>query len=794
MSRLLILDDDPLIATTIAMIAESADFQARTATDPETFFQLLESWQPSHIALDLIMPLLDGVQVLEQLAARGCRAGIIITSGVGNRVLDAAGRSASEHGLNIVGRLAKPFTPAALRSLLLTSAVVESAGRSPGPSSRQDEAIPQPTFAELQRALAENEFCLLYQPQISCRSGQLLGFEALARWRHPRFGLIGPGRFIGPIETAGLMQRLTDTVIEQSLDWLSSPEATALNDGRDENQLTLSINIAPHSLANEDFVENALATCRAHNIAPERIIFELTESSAMHDPIASLDQLTRLRIKGFQLSIDDFGTGYSSILQLARLPFSEIKIDRSFVMKALHSAESSVVVRSVVDLGRRLSLRTVAEGVEDDSTLDYLDSIGCEAAQGFHVGRPMPASALSDWLAGAERGQDTRHRPVEVIGTNAEVIESFRWGPGFLTGIETVDRQHKKLVDLINRLGTLVSQGQTIDSPEVAAVYTELFDYAAHHFREEERTMLKGGIDPRHVSAHQAEHANFLSELAQLRDEAGPSRSDSLEPLLGFLVNWLAYHILGIDQSMARQLEAIGNGQDARAAHNGEKNQFSNESEPLVAALSGLFRLLSRRGRALREANRNLEQQVAQRTAALSEANRQLTAIAMTDALTGLPNRRKALSILARDWASAVQREQPLTCLMIDVDHFKPVNDTYGHEAGDRVLRELARCLADAVRTDDLVARLGGDEFLVIAPATGQNGARELAERVARDVHDLQVRVAGGERWQGSVSIGGAVRAASMKTPEDLLKAADKAVYAAKQAGRNRVAMAPATD
>jgi EAL domain-containing protein (putative c-di-GMP-specific phosphodiesterase class I) len=138
--------------------------------------------------------------------------------------------------------------------------------------------------------------------------------------------------------------------------------------------------------------------CREYLVAPERVVLELTESSAMVDPILSLDLLTRLRVKGFQLSIDDFGTGYSSMVQLVRLPFSEIKVDRSFVMQAEQSQESRTVIKSIVDLGHSLGLVVTAEGVEDLSTLNYLNSLGCDLAQGYFIARPMAGEAARAWV------------------------------------------------------------------------------------------------------------------------------------------------------------------------------------------------------------------------------------------------------------------------------------------------------------------------------------------------------------------------------------------------------------
>jgi len=143
--------------------------------------------------------------------------------------------------------------------------------------------------------------------------------------------------------------------------------------------------------------DNLLDLCCQYRVAPERVVLELTETSAMVDPTLSLDLMTRFRVKGFQLSIDDFGTGYSSMVQLVRLPFSEIKVDKSFVMHAQQSREARTVIRSIVDLGHSLGLQVTAEGVEDSKTLDYLNGLGCDLAQGYFISRPMAGDAARSW-------------------------------------------------------------------------------------------------------------------------------------------------------------------------------------------------------------------------------------------------------------------------------------------------------------------------------------------------------------------------------------------------------------
>ncbi len=390
-NRLLILDDDPMIGQTMAYIARSMGVETQTTTTAIEFFDQVKLWQPDRIAIDLVMPDMDGVEVLVELARLDCRAQIIITSGVGARVLDAARRSAAEHGLNILGVLAKPFSPSALRQLLVA--------RPAGPSDRLSESPADQAepigIEELSDALSSKEFELAFQPKVYCTSGLLSGFEALARWRSPQRGMVMPGYFIELAENCGLIDPLTNQIIDMALDWFAEGFSECTQ--ADGDPLTLSINLSARTLGDSQFIDQVSQRCEKLGIAPERLIFELTETSAMEDPVTSLDLLTRLRMKGFQLSIDDFGTGYSSMLQLVRLPFSEIKVDRSFVMSAMRSEESLAVIRSVIELGHSLGLRTTAEGVEDAPTMDLLKQLRCDLAQGYYIARPLTGIDAMAW-------------------------------------------------------------------------------------------------------------------------------------------------------------------------------------------------------------------------------------------------------------------------------------------------------------------------------------------------------------------------------------------------------------
>jgi hemerythrin len=368
-------------------------------------------------------------------------------------------------------------------------------------------------------------------------------------------------------------------------------------------------------------------------------------------------------------------------------------------------------------------------------------------------------------------------------------MESFVWETCFVTGLPMVDEQHHYLVDLINQFGDLLMQPQGASPQEIEVLFTELSRYTQYHFQEEEGLMARGGLDARHLAHHVKEHAQFLRDLNHMHADVSANRSEAASALLQFLSSWLAYHILGSDQRMAGAMTAIASGVPADEAYRAFDKERDPATATLLHAMNRLIEQVSDRNRALIELNQSLEARVAERTHELRRMNEQLENLAMTDVLTGLPNRRQAMGILGREWQNALAQGGALSCLMIDADGFKGVNDNYGHDAGDEVLRVLARCMKHAVRNDDVVCRLGGDEFLIICLHTALDGAMKTAEKVRQEVSELRVK-AGDGQWVGSVSIGVAqtTPALLMQGTDALLKIADEGVYVAKRNGRNCVA------
>jgi diguanylate cyclase (GGDEF)-like protein len=242
-------------------------------------------------------------------------------------------------------------------------------------------------LGELRVALNQRQLLLHYQPKLDLVTGEVRGVEALVRWQHPERGLLPPDSFVPTAERTGLINALTDYVLDVAL----GKAAYWLEQGL---SVPMAVNISARSLLDPAFPDRVLASLSARRMPPASLILEITETSIMEDPEHALAALQRLHDAGVYLSIDDFGTGYSSLAYLKRLPVDEIKIDRSFISSLTADARDRLIVASTVSLGRALGLDVVAEGVEDEQTLAVLQTLGCDLAQGFLFGRPEPDPPL----------------------------------------------------------------------------------------------------------------------------------------------------------------------------------------------------------------------------------------------------------------------------------------------------------------------------------------------------------------------------------------------------------------
>jgi diguanylate cyclase (GGDEF)-like protein len=262
------------------------------------------------------------------------------------------------------------------------------------PEYDRSDAARLKLLGEVRPALERGEFLLHYQPKIDLETRRVVGVEALLRWHHPERGLVPPMEFIPLVEQTALIGPLTLHVIDEALRQLASWRADGL-------RLKMAVNLSARNLVDHDLPAQLGAALQRHGIPAGELILEVTESAAMTDPDAATGALEVLRGMGVGVSIDDFGTGNASISYLARLPASEIKIDRSFITDIGSDARSEAIVRSTIDLARHLGLSVVAEGIENEQVLMRLAELRCQMGQGFGIARPLPAEELTTWLFGA---------------------------------------------------------------------------------------------------------------------------------------------------------------------------------------------------------------------------------------------------------------------------------------------------------------------------------------------------------------------------------------------------------
>jgi EAL domain-containing protein (putative c-di-GMP-specific phosphodiesterase class I) len=246
-------------------------------------------------------------------------------------------------------------------------------------------------MGELDDAIAGGQIEVHYQPKLAIARNRIVSVEALVRWRHPDRGFIGPDSFIPLAEQTGRVAPLTLFVLERVIEDLAHWHRIGL-------ELTAAVNISAKLVTSASFNADVRALLNRGIVPTDKLIFEVTESATLADPDAAIAALVALRELGIAISMDDYGTGQSTLTYLRTLPLSELKIDRSFVQHAHRNRNDGVMVRSTIDLAHDLGLKVVAEGIEEAECLDFLRSVGCDMAQGYHISRPIPAPALIDLL------------------------------------------------------------------------------------------------------------------------------------------------------------------------------------------------------------------------------------------------------------------------------------------------------------------------------------------------------------------------------------------------------------
>jgi EAL domain-containing protein (putative c-di-GMP-specific phosphodiesterase class I)/FixJ family two-component response regulator len=381
--RLLIVDDERTQRMIIIRVVAPLGFAVDCAATLRDAAEYLREYRYDAVILDLALGDTEGISLLPML--RDCEFDpiLIFLSRLDERVIAASLRLASSMGLRVAGMLRKPTSPYALRELLRNTPE--------RPVRRAERGEPTPSVYELASAIQNGVILPHYQPKISLRDRKVVGVEALARWPGGDRDHMEPSRFVPLAEQCGLIVPLTFHIMRSALQacgrWrVQHPDCR------------VAVNVSPLVLADPtlpDAIEHLLTET---GVAAGALIAEITESTVIANPIMAAEILTRLRIKGIELSIDDFGTGHSSLLALLRLPFSELKIDRSFVSQCDTDPEAWKIVRATISMARELGLRVVAEGIETEIVANRLRDAGCEIGQGWYFGRAMSEADLIAWL------------------------------------------------------------------------------------------------------------------------------------------------------------------------------------------------------------------------------------------------------------------------------------------------------------------------------------------------------------------------------------------------------------
>ncbi|GAB2657685.1 EAL domain-containing protein [Vibrio panuliri] len=379
--KILIIEDDIIQATKLKLSLIALGYhEIALAREAKTALEICQNEQIDFIICDINLPDMDGVQVLSQLSAIAPNLNIAIHSAMKEDVIELTSNMCVAAGFKFVTTINKPHSLAALQQVFERL-------KSGSETYTEDAKHIQLTEQEVLTAFEQNWFTNYYQPQFNAQTKQVVGVEALIRCIHPRYGVLTPASFLDTIHQLGLSSRLFWHVAEKSISAIS-----LLN-----NSIHLSINLSQSNFE-EDMCDDLLALCKDYHFSPSRLVLELTEHEAYSYTRNSLANLARLRMHGICLSIDDFGTGHASLSQLALLPFTELKIDRSFVKNITNDYRNQQLAGMCVQLANSLGLNCVVEGIEDEETLQYLISLGVDCYQGFHACKPLPISALWEYV------------------------------------------------------------------------------------------------------------------------------------------------------------------------------------------------------------------------------------------------------------------------------------------------------------------------------------------------------------------------------------------------------------
>ncbi len=606
---------------------------------------------------------------------------------------------------------------------------VVSVNRPVLPPLDQSDGPVGPDDGDLRRGLDAQEFEVHYQPVMALVDGSLINVEALVRWRHPVRGLLRPDAFIETAERSGLIIELGAFVLDTASRQVAAWRASGANIG-------LSLNVSAAELADPELVERIIVTIDAAGLEPHALWLEVTETSLVRDVDQAAAMLHRLADLGISIAIDDFGTGWASLTYLSKFPIHALKIDRIFVTGIDENANDRAIARSIVELGAELGLTVVAEGIETVAQCEAVQALGCRIGQGYLFGQPTPADAVPLHLA-----------PRLETTDRASSAHPGSRGP------HPVALAEPGATELATRLAAVAPTGQvrsgegpgqrSASAARGAAATGSRLSLAVAEASE-------AGVLAKPAGGEPVEHewvSGMLRGLLRVRTSEGAVEllQQTVRRLGGRLV------LASENDTDALPLDvSLGEGPPMLAT-----------AEPFSVARMQLERTLPR-----------LVEDARQAINLLRQAER-LTEETNQDLLTGLANRR----VLDR----ALPRIDDGVIVMIDLDHFKAVNDGSGHAAGDAVLARFGRLLANEVRTSDTTCRVGGEEFVIVLSGMDVPTAVELVDRIRASWTLVAPQ---------PITFSAGIAAASSTGGTAALLAADQAMYLAKSNGRNRTELA----
>jgi EAL domain-containing protein (putative c-di-GMP-specific phosphodiesterase class I)/ActR/RegA family two-component response regulator len=381
----------------VVLVAEDHNFQRRLVVRMLNTLGAKEVWEAKNglealailkergavdlLICDLDMDQMDGMELIRNIGQSDSVGAVIVLSGHERTLLDIVAKMARAYGVKLLGTIDKPLTLDRLRDII---------DLSNSPAVARDPSH-QFSVDEILYGIRQGQFEAFFQPKVSLSNGLLAGAEALARWRHPEHGLIGPNAFIPALEEAREIEELTFLMLKQAA-------LACRHWAQQSSGISVSVNISLDSLGDPALADQISAITSSVDLDPSQMVLEITETAAIGNLGETLENFVRLRMRGFGLSIDDFGTGFASLQQLQLAPFSELKIDRSFVTGCAENPASRAIMESSVRMARQLGFRSVGEGVETQADWNVLRDSQCDLAQGFFIARPMPAEQFLEFL------------------------------------------------------------------------------------------------------------------------------------------------------------------------------------------------------------------------------------------------------------------------------------------------------------------------------------------------------------------------------------------------------------